>query len=120
MVTVTARTQDTRFKAGWITLLVIAGLMAFSHFGLMFVMQGETSLFAGYAAFNLYSLVILLIPFRRGEMWAWWVTWTLPVGLAIPAFVDANIAPYYFGAAGVCALALLVTRRAFTSRGQEG
>jgi hypothetical protein len=40
-----------------------------------------TMLEVGYAAhevvFAMFFLVIVVIPFRRGERWAWWVSWTL-------------------------------------------
>jgi hypothetical protein len=61
--------QNTRFKVGWLLLLSLAALMTLMHFSLMFFLD-EPTLFAGFAAFNLYSFVVLLIPFRRGEQWA--------------------------------------------------
>jgi len=114
MVTKTALAQNARFIAGWIILVVIAALMTLSHFSLIFILN-EPTLFAGFATFNLYSLVVLLIPFRRVEPWAWWVTWVLPFGLALPAATDPNIALYYFGVAAVCVLGLLMTMPAFFS-----
>lgn len=101
-----------RFKIGWIMLLVIAALMTLSHFILIFALD-EPNLFTGFAAFNLYSFVVILIPFRRVERWAWLITWVLPIGLAIPAATDANLTIYYFGIAAVCVLGLLLTMRDF-------
>jgi hypothetical protein len=114
MLTKTALAQNSRFKFGWILLLIIAAMMTLGHFSLIFFLD-EPTLFTGFTAFNLYSLVVLLIPFRRGEPWAWWITWILPLGLAIPAAGDPNIAYYYFGAAAVCILGLLLTRPEFFS-----
>ncbi len=115
MVTESTVAQDSRFKIGWALLLIINGLMALNHFMLIFVLD-EPTLFMGFTLFNLYALLVLLMPFRQGEKWAWYTTWLLPIGLALPAAGDADIAPYYFGSAAVCALGLLLTMRYFFSR----
>lgn len=112
MVSQTALAQNARFKIGWILLLVIDALMALSHFSLIFILD-EPNLFFGFTLFNVYALIVLLIPFRRGETWAWLTTWLLPIGLALPASTDPNIAVYYFGAAAVCGLGLLLTAQEF-------
>jgi len=106
--------QNSRFKIGWGILLIIAALMMLSHFSLIFILD-EPNLFTGFAAFTLFSFIVLLIPFRRGEKWAWLTTWILPVGLAVPAATDPNIAIYYFGVAAMCVLGLLLTMRDFFS-----
>ena len=104
----------SRFKIGWIILLVAAALMTLNHSVLIFVL-GESVLFMGYAAFNLYALLVLAIPFRRREQWAWYTSWILPIGLAVPAALanDPNIAPLYYGVAAACVLGLLLTMRGF-------
>jgi hypothetical protein len=107
--------QNSRFKIGWIALLVSAGLMTLNHLMLMFILHDPT-LFAGFAAFNLYAFLVILIPFRGGEKWTWYATWILPIGLAIPAFNgDSSIAIFYFAVAAVCVLGLLLTMRDFFS-----
>jgi hypothetical protein len=111
----TAHAQNARFKTGWIILVVIAVLMTLLHFSLIFILS-EPTLFAGFAAFNFYSLVVLLIPFHRVEPWAWWITWVLPLGLALPAASDPNIALYYFSMAAFGVLGLLLTMPEFLSR----
>ena len=108
-------TRNFRFKSGWIILLVSAALMALNHLSLMFILDNPT-LFAGFAAFNLYAFLVILIPFRRGEKWAWVATWILPIGLALPAATDPGIAIYYYAVAGVCVLGLLLTMRDFFSK----
>ncbi|MBI3362566.1 MAG: hypothetical protein HY023_15810 [Chloroflexi bacterium] len=109
--------QNSRFKIGWIILLVSAALMTLNHLGLIFFL-GNPTLFAGFAAFNLYAFMVILIPFRRGEKWAWVTTWILPIGLAAPAFIagNGNIAIFYYAVAAVCVLGLLLTMRDFFSR----
>lgn len=104
--------NKTRFKAGWFLLLVITGLMALMHLGLIF-WEDEPVLFIGYTAFNLYALLVIAIPFRRGERWAWLASWILPVGMALPAASDPNIAPMYFTLSALLVLGLLVTLRDF-------
>jgi hypothetical protein len=104
--------QNSRFKIGWIILLVSAALVTLGHLSMIFILD-EPNLFTGFAAFTLYSFIVILNPFRRGEKWAWLTTWILPVGLAIPAATDPNIAIYYFGIVAVCVLGLLLTMRDF-------
>ena len=107
--------QNSRFKIGWIILLVAATLMTLNHLSLIFILK-EPTLFAGFAAFNLYAFLVIYIPFRRGEKWAWYTTWLLPIGLAVPAVISGNnIAIFYYAAAAVCVLGLLLTMRNFFS-----
>ena len=106
--------QNSRFKIGWILLLTIDGLMTLNHFSLIFILN-EPNLFIGFTLFNLYALLVLLIPFRRGETWAWFATWLLPIGLALPTSTDPDIAIYYFGSVAVCGLGLLLARQGFFS-----
>ena len=114
--------QSVRFKIGWIILLIAAGLMTLNHVVLFFA-EDEPVLFAGFAAFTAYALVVIALPFRRRERWAWFATWTLPIGLAAPwlaapwlaapASTDATIAILYYSIAGACVLGLLVTMHDF-------
>ena len=115
MLASTILVHDTRFKFGWIALLISAALMALMHFGLIFVLD-EPVLFIGFAVFNLYALIVIWIPFRQGERWAWATTWLLPIGLAIPAALDPDILVFYFAVAAVCVLGLLLTRQGFFSK----
>jgi hypothetical protein len=107
--------QNNLFKLGWVILLGLAALMTLGHLSLIFVLK-EPTLFIGHTAFNLYALLVILIPFRQGHKWAWFCTWILPVGLALTAASDPEIAPYYYGMAAVCALGLLLTMRDFFSK----
>ena len=113
MSTQTVATRSTMFKIGWITLLVISALATLNHVTLMFIMMDEATLFIGWAAYNLYSTVVLYIAFRRGEKWAWYTTWILAIGFASPIFFGSTIGVLYLGVAGVMALGLLLTRPAF-------
>ena len=115
MLASTILVPNARFKFGWIGLLISATLMALGHFSLIFVLD-EPVLFTGFAIFNLYALIVILLPFRRGEKWAWMTTWLLPIGLALPAASDPDIAIYYFAVAAVCVLGLLLTMQDFFSK----
>jgi hypothetical protein len=106
--------RNARFQTGRIILLVAAALMTLNHAVLMFVLD-QPVLFLGYTAFTLYALVVIAIPFRRCEKWAWYATWVLPVGLAACAVLaaDPNITFFYYGVAAACVLGLLLTMREF-------
>jgi hypothetical protein len=106
------RGLNSRFTIGRLMLVAAAGLMTANHIGLMVVLD-DPALFLGYAAFNLYASVVIAIPFRRREQWAWYTTWLLPIGLAGAAVLanDPNIAPFYYAVAAVCVVGLLLTMR---------
>jgi len=63
-----------------------------------------------------YAIVILAIPFRRSERWAWHSTWILVIEFVIPILINQeSYVVTYLIAAGVMALSLLLTRPAFFS-----
>jgi hypothetical protein len=72
----------------------------------------EPVLFFGFAVFNLYAFLVVLIPFRQRNKWAWVATWLLPIGLALPATLDPDIA-FYYGVAAACVVGLLLTMKDF-------
>ena len=113
----TAQTLTTRrstFTIGWIALLTMSALATLSHLILAFVMLDLAINFLGWAAFTLYSTIVLYIPFRRGEKWAWYTTWILVIGFAAPILFDQeSFAVWYLGGAGMMAVGLLLTRPAF-------
>ena len=98
------------FKIGRGILLVVTALLALNHFVLIFALA-EPVLFTGFAAFNLYSFVVVLVPLRRRERWAWFTSWVLPLALAGPALTDPKIALFYYVVSTICAGALLLTMR---------
>ncbi len=113
MTTQTIATRSTTFKIGWIALLVLSALAALNHIILTFVMMDEATLFIGWAAFNLYSTLVLYKPFRRGEAWAWYTSWILVIAFAITIIFNTQIGIFYLGAAVLMAVALLITRPVF-------
>src|SRR5215212_2591356 len=56
--------HTSRFQIGRIILLVAAALMTLNHSVLIFALD-DPVLFMGYAAFNLYALIVIAIPFSR-------------------------------------------------------
>jgi hypothetical protein len=114
MSTLVTVSHNARFKTGRIILLVAAALMTLNHVVLMFVLDNPV-LFMGYAAFNLYAFLVVAIPFRRCEKWAWYAIWILPIGLAgsVVLAADPNITPFYVAVAAACVLGLLLTMRDF-------
>jgi hypothetical protein len=60
------------------------------------------------AGFGLLAAVVSVIPYRRGERWAWYALWLFPVtigGVAARMLVDQYPAGYYY--AGITTVALV-------------
>jgi hypothetical protein len=60
------------------------------------------------AGFGLLGAVVSVIPYRRGERWAWYALWLIPItigAVAVRMLVDQYPAGYYY--AGVTAVALV-------------
>src|SRR6266511_5707157 len=107
MSTQTEATRSMTFKLGWIALVVISALATLNH--IMLPVYGERVTFAiGWTGYSLYSIVVLAIPFRRGERWAWYSTWILVIGFAAPILFirGEGIAVIYLIAASVLAFSL--------------
>src|SRR5215207_10164727 len=32
-----------------------------------------------WVGFSIFALVLILVPFRKGERWAWWTRWVVPL-----------------------------------------
>jgi hypothetical protein len=110
------RHRSIRYKVGWWTLVLIAALSLLNHVmgALGLYEPGEELVFIGYAAVSVYALAVLVVGYRRGERWAWWVTWAFVASYAlVPVFHGPEIGPYYMGAAVLMALAQLATWPAF-------
>lgn len=118
MLAKTTLAQNSRFKIGWIILVTFTALILLNHSALIFFLDVPV-LFIGYAVFNLYALIVILIPFRGLEKWAWLTTWILPIGLALPASADLDLAIFYFGVSALFVLGLLLTMQEFFRREVE-
>lgn len=114
MSTQTKVSHNDMFTIGWIVLVFISVLATLNH--IMLPVYGDpVSLSIGWTGFSLYEVVILAIPFRRNERWAWYTSWILVIGFAAPIlFIPGEgIGVIYLIVAGVMALSLLLTRPAF-------
>lgn len=106
--------RNLAFKVGWIALLFISVAATLGHIILMFAALNMATAFIGLAAYTSYASVVLYLPFRRGESWAWYTSWILVIGFAAPIlFTRESFAVWYLGAAVVMAVALVLTRPAF-------
>jgi len=117
MSTQTVATRSTTFMIGWIAMLVFSVLATLNH--IMLPLYGDdVGLAIGWTSFSLYATVVLAIPFRRGERWAWYMSWISVIVFATPIlFTRESFAVAYLIAAGAMALGLLLTRPAFFQRG---
>ena len=113
MSTQTKVTPSNAFTIGWIVLMSIAVLATLNH--IMLPTYGDPVTFAiGWTGYSLYAVVVLAIPFRRGERWAWYSTWILVIGFAAPILISQeSYVVMYLIAAGLMALSLLLTRPVF-------
>jgi len=114
MSTQTNATDSAAFNVGWIVLLILSALATLWLIILMFTIVDEAPLFMGWAAFTLYTTLVVYIPFRRGERWAWYSTWIQAIVFASAIFFGTpEITMKYLVAAGLMALCLLLTGPAF-------
>ena len=114
MSTQTKVTHNDTFIIGWIALMFISVLSVLWLIILMFTFMNESPLFLGWAALSLYTTIVLCIPFRRGEKWAWYSTWIQVILFASTIFFGPpEIAMKYLLVAGLMAVCLSLTRPAF-------
>lgn len=80
------------FRIGWWVLVVVTALFAVNHtFGAATFARSddERVMFLIFAALNLLTLVVLIVPYRARERWAWWAVW-IPIAVMF-------IGPVVFG-----------------------
>jgi hypothetical protein len=110
-------TPNLAFKVSWLALLAMSVLAVVGHTALAFILTDETTLFIGWAAYAAYAALVILIPYRRGERWAWYATWLLVAGFASLIFFDAQVGVYYVVGAGVMAVCQFATFGTFFNQG---
>jgi hypothetical protein len=71
-----------------------------------------------WVGFNLFALILTLIPSRRGERWAWFTLWMLPL-LWLSQFVLAPDLSYYLVLAIISTVGLILPYRRFFSRTEK-
>jgi len=121
---VATRVRSIGYRIGWWSLVVIAGGSVLNH--LLGPVTGfaeggdEVFVFFALAALNIYALVVLLTSYRRGERWAWWVTWSMIVTYAITTLYASEAGRFYQGTAVVMAVAQLLTWSGFRRQDRIG
>jgi hypothetical protein len=71
-----------------------------------------------WVGFNLFALILTLIPFRRGERWAWFTLWMLPL-LWLSQFVLSPDLSYYLVLAIISTVGLILPYRRYFSRTEK-
>ena len=71
-----------------------------------------------WVGFNVFALVLTVIPYRRAERWAWYTLWMLPL-LWLSLFALAPDLRLYLALAIVTAAGLILPYRRFFSGPEE-
>jgi hypothetical protein len=103
--------RSVAFKIGWGILLFFSIGNVLGHIGLSIFESEPTTIFVAWAGMNFLAAGILLIPYRRGEKWAWSIVWALIVPYALVILFNQDVGPTYLGEAGLMALGQLLTYR---------
>lgn len=113
-----ARGRSILFRIGWWVLVVLTALFTANHlvgFVAYAVVDDEQMMFLAFAGLQLLSLLVLFIPYRQRERWAWWAMWILIVVMAAPVLIfPSTLGAFYVGTAAVMALAQFATLRGFS------
>lgn len=113
MTETVTKIASRRFKIGWGILLFLAAGNVLSHIGLLLFDPGGDTIFLTWAAFNLLAAAILVLPYRRGEKWAWIVIWAMIIPYALIIVFNSEVGPYYLAEAALMTISQLLTYRAF-------
>jgi hypothetical protein len=105
--------RSAAYKVGWTVLFGLSALSVASYIALIFIVPAMVDSFIAWATFSFYAAIVLFIPYRRLERWAWYATWALPVPSVVLALNNPDAAPYYLGAAALMAVGQFLTRTAF-------
>ncbi len=105
----TARAARIAF---WVLVTLTGVLTAIHLAGIFLIADGddERLMFTCYTALNALSLVVLLVPLRRGQPWAWSASWIQVVATALVVPIAGIV--QYVAFATVMAGCLLVARPA--------
>jgi len=116
MSTAVIPTLSTTYRLGWWVLLGISVLSVLSYVVLIFVAPNSVDSLIAWATFSFYAVFVVLIPYRRGERWAWYLTWVLVVPPVVLSLNDRDAAPYFLASVGLTVIGQLLTRGAFFPR----
>ncbi len=101
------------FGVGWWALVVLTALFALNHIAGVWAFASsddERMMFLVFAALQLLALAVLLVPYRRLEVWAWWAMWIpiLAMAATYPVFLS-TLGIVYLAVAAAMALAQFAT-----------
>lgn len=116
MSELTMSNQSTTSKIGWGLLIFVAVSNILGHIGLAIFESGPDTVFIAWATFNLLAAIILAIPYRRGERWAWYAISVTAVPFALVIFSNPEIGPIYLAEAAVIIVGQVLTYRAFSGK----
>jgi hypothetical protein len=82
------RARKLTVQIGWMCLAVVSlGILVFGVVVAIAPMVGDALLYRAYGlasiGLGLFGGVIVLVPYRRTERWAWWTLWFYPVFWAV-------------------------------------
>lgn len=101
-----------RFRIAWALLVTLSIATAINSLVRLFL-EPTPEFVAGWVATAMLSAVLLLIPFRKRERWAWFSAWIFVALLASVFVLGSHVGLYYLGAGVIGALCLLLTFPAF-------
>lgn len=100
-------------RSGWAVLVLISITGALNHvLGVVTfaTSEDERLAFTMFAGVNVYATAVLLVPYRRRELWAWLVTWLQVAAFAsVLPLAGGGIGLGYLVVAAIAALAQLAT-----------
>ncbi|MGH2582930.1 MAG: hypothetical protein ACRDFQ_08555 [Anaerolineales bacterium] len=85
--------RSLAYKIGLGILLFFSIGNVLGHIGLGIFDPGPTTIFIAWAGFNFLAAGIILIPYRRGEKWAWFIVWAWAVPYALVILFNQEIGP---------------------------
>jgi len=105
-------TEKIQVRIGYWILVLLAASSGINSFVRIFL-EPFPEFVVGWVAASLFAAIVLLIPFRKGERWAWYASWIFGALLASVSLWGAQVGVYYLAAAAVVALCLLLTHPIF-------
>ncbi|MGC4154836.1 MAG: hypothetical protein QM628_17430 [Propionicimonas sp.] len=105
------------FRIGWWTITVSTTLFALNHLVGAWAFASsddEQMMFLALAALQALSLIVLIVPYRRFERWAWRALWIQIAAMAATLVVfRSTLGLVYAAVAALMAAAQFATRPSF-------
>jgi hypothetical protein len=117
MTSMTIPTRKTGFTIGWAILLFVTAGNVLSHGIMMFLYPDAVIVHLAWAAFNLLAVLILLVPYRSGEPWAWYALWATILVYAATVLLAPQYAVFYLVQTALMSVGQVLAFRPFFARG---